>query len=253
MCARHRQHNQKAVVRHSGRVLGASLVGDICNGRSFVKAPPPDKSLVMDIALANLATFAVAAFLIELTPGPNMGWLALVSASEGRRAGLVAVAGIALGLLLIGLAGAAGLGAIIAQSPIAFGVLRAGGVLYLLWLAYDAWSSAPEVLEGADGTSSLARHFRRGFVLNALNPKAMVFFVTILPSFMILTEPLVAQAVGLTIFYVFIATFVHAMIAIFSSGAKRLLSNQKRLVMARRVMAGLLVVIAVWFAVASGR
>ncbi|HMO08654.1 MAG TPA: LysE family transporter, partial [Paracoccaceae bacterium] len=75
----------------------------------------------------DLAGFALASLLSELVPGPNMGYLALVAAAEGRRAGLAAVGGVALGLAGLGLAAAFGIAALVAASPAAYGLLRWGG------------------------------------------------------------------------------------------------------------------------------
>src|SRR3989344_2368900 len=72
--------------------------------------------------------FLAAVVLIELTPGPNMGWLALVSLSQGRTAGLAAVAGITLGLTLWMLAGAFGLTAIALARPALPQALTLGGM-----------------------------------------------------------------------------------------------------------------------------
>jgi threonine/homoserine/homoserine lactone efflux protein len=62
--------------------------------------------------------FLFTALLIELTPGPNMAWLALTSAGEGRRAGFAAVAGIALGLGMLGAVSAVGLAELATRSPL---------------------------------------------------------------------------------------------------------------------------------------
>ena len=83
------------------------------------------------------APFLMTALMIELTPGPNMTYLAVVSLGEGKRAGLFAVAGVALGLLISGLVAALGLAAVISESPFLFQLLRWGGVFYLIWLAYQ--------------------------------------------------------------------------------------------------------------------
>ena len=85
--------------------------------------------------------FTLAAIAIELTPGPNMVWLALVALTEGRRAGLAAVAGVGTGLALVGTAVAFGLGALVANTPAAYQILRFAGIGYLLWLAWEAWRS----------------------------------------------------------------------------------------------------------------
>jgi threonine/homoserine/homoserine lactone efflux protein len=74
----------------------------------------------MDITLSTALGFALTSLLIELTPGPNMTYLALVGVQAGRRAGYAAVAGVALGLEVIGLATALGLSAVIAASPLLY-------------------------------------------------------------------------------------------------------------------------------------
>ena len=70
-----------------------------------------------------------------------MTYLAALSLSSGTRTGFAAVAGIALGLLTYGVIAAVGLAALIDNSPVLYGLLRWGGVGYLLWLAWESWSS----------------------------------------------------------------------------------------------------------------
>ena len=90
--------------------------------------------------IGPLLAFVVTALVIEITPGPNMTYLAALSLSSGARTGFAAVAGIALGLMTYGLIATFGLTTIIDKSPLLYGLLRWGGVLYLLWLAWDTWS-----------------------------------------------------------------------------------------------------------------
>ncbi len=120
--------------------------------------------------------FLITALLIELTPGPNMAWLALTSASKGRKSGFAAVAGIALGLALLGGASAFGLSELATGSPVVFNLLRYAGVAYLLWLAWETWSSGNETAETALDHSGLMDWFRHGLLLNLLNPKGGSFF-----------------------------------------------------------------------------
>lgn len=89
----------------------------------------------MDLFLSEIfLQFVIASILIELTPGPNMTYLAIVSASEGRKAGFATVIGVALGLLTVGVAAALGLSAIIANNEIVYQGLRFSGIAYLFWL-----------------------------------------------------------------------------------------------------------------------
>ncbi len=196
--------------------------------------------------LTPFVAFAVASLLIELTPGPNMVWLAIVAASDGRRMGFAAVAGVALGLAIIGLAAALGLAAVIAASPLAYGSLRWAGVAYLLWLAWDAWRAADDPPDAIDRMTPVTA-FRRGLVTNLLNPKAFVFYVTVLPGFLTVTSGL-QGTLGLTAIYVGMATAVHAVIVAGAGTARDWLQAPGRAVVVRRGLALALVGVAVWVA-----
>jgi threonine/homoserine/homoserine lactone efflux protein len=160
-----------------------------------------------------LLAFALTALIIEVTPGPNMTYLAALSLSSGMRSGFAAVAGVALGLLTYGVIAALGLAAAIDNSPLLYGVLRWGGIAYLLWLAWEAWSGERETApEAADGPESGPRPaFQRGLITNLLNPKAAVFYVAVLPGFIQTPgRSVFAQTLLLSLLYVAIATLVHS-------------------------------------------
>ena len=90
-----------------------------------------------------------------------MAYLAVLSASKGRRAGFAATLGVALGLLIVGLAAALGLTAIIANSRWVYEALRWGGVFYLLWLAWEGWRRQEKTSPGnADLTAHDFKIFR---------------------------------------------------------------------------------------------
>lgn len=195
--------------------------------------------------------FALASTLIELTPGPNMAWLAMVAATDGRRVGYAAVAGVALGLGLIGTAAAVGLAAAVAATPAIYEALRWGGVLYLLWLAWDGWRDAGD--EAANGNNGVtpAAAFRRGLLTNLLNPKAALFYVAALPGFTDPAGPVLAETLILTAAYVAVATLIHAMIVTLAGSAHALLDNPDRSRLVRRVLSVALAFVALWFAWSS--
>ena len=87
----------------------------------------------------GLAEFVLVATLVEITPGPNMAYLASLAAVHGRRAGIQAVLGILLGLAAYGILAAFGLAALVGASPTLYAALRFAGVAYMLWLAVEAW------------------------------------------------------------------------------------------------------------------
>ena len=196
----------------------------------------------------RLWEFIIAATIAEITPGPNMGYLAALAIAQGRRAGLAAVAGVALGLALLGVAVAFGSGFLTQNFPAAGPLLRWGGVAYLLWLAVDTWRGEKENAGG-----HIAPSFRRGLIVNLLNPKAAVFYLAVLPLFA--GEP--AGALGpllwLTALNVVIATTIHAIVVISAASLRDSLMNERRTILIRRVAALLLGLVAIWFAWETGR
>lgn len=194
---------------------------------------------------ATLATFALTSLLIELTPGPNMAYLALIAATEGRKPGYAAVAGVALGLTVVGLAAALGLTALISASPVAYQALRWAGVGYLLWLAWEGWRGAKETNQLAKAGSSLGLYFQRGLITNLLNPKAAVFYVAVLPGFLV-PGTSVTEVITLSAIYVGVATVVHLAIVTAAGTARDWLDNSARERVIRRVLALALVGVAVW-------
>lgn len=191
--------------------------------------------------------FLITALLIELTPGPNMAWLALTSASKGRKSGFAAVAGIASGLALLGVASAFGLSELAASSPVLFGFLRYAGVAYLLWLAWMTWSSGSETSDSAMDHNGLVDWFRHGLLLNVFNPKAVVFFITVLPAYIDADFPVGPQTLLLSFSYVGIATGIHFAIVVLAGSAHEWLAEGRPQHLVRRIFAVMLAIIALWF------
>ncbi|WP_269932571.1 LysE family translocator [Aminobacter sp. HY435] len=200
---------------------------------------------------STLVSFALTSLIIELTPGPNMTYLALVSAGEGRRAGFATVAGIALGLLVIGLVAALGVTELIQSSQLLYEGLRWAGVLFLLYLAYEGWRGSGEAVPA--GNDADRRYFTRGLVTNLLNPKAAVFYIAVLPTFIAAERPVLSQTLALTAIYVAVATIIHALIVVLSSQLEPLLNNARIEKIARRALSALLAAVAIWFAFSTAR
>ena len=204
----------------------------------------------------SLLAFALTCFVIEITPGPNMAYLAALSLSQGMRAGFAAVIGIALGLSVYGIAAALGLGIIIDNSRFLYETLRWAGVLYLLWLGWEAWTSEKETSPGVAGDIDAQpwAAFRRGLITNLLNPKAAIFYVAILPEFVRIDAGSVpAQTLMLSAIYVSIATVIHSAIVLLASPLHRRIDTLEKRRTIRRILAVLLVGIAIWFAFSTQR
>lgn len=197
--------------------------------------------------LSILGAFVLASIAIELTPGPNMVYLALLSAQRGRLPGLAAVAGVALGLSIIGLLAAFGVATFIEGNPVLFQLLRWGGVLFLLYLAWDAWQSGQQPVEEISPEHEAWTSFQRGLIANLLNPKAAVFYVSVLPGFVEEGAP-VSQNYFMTVVYVVVATLIHGAIVAAAGSVTPWFQNDRWRRNAGLVFGIMLVGVAIWLA-----
>jgi threonine/homoserine/homoserine lactone efflux protein len=205
-------------------------------------------SALQDAAIFNVPlAFLWISFIVELTPGPNMTYLAALTLVEGWRAGFATVAGVAAGLLLVGVLAAFGVAAFVSESPILYELIRWLGVFYMLWLAYDIWRGVePSEADESAATSSAGTYFGRGFLTNVLNPKAAIFYIVVLPQFIDPSRQLLPQTLALSVAYTFVATAVHATIVGLASKARPVLQDAGRMRTVRRILAAGLVFVAVW-------
>lgn len=206
-----------------------------------------------DALLASLWAFALASLIVELIPGPNQTYLAALTLNHGMRAGFAAVLGIALGLGIYGVAAALGVAAIVHESDFLYQLLRWTGAVYFLWLAWDSWHDEPDGKAEARRDTAAAS-FRRGLITNLLNPKAAVFYISVLPGFIVPgTISIFAQTVLMSILYVSIATATHVAVVLLAGRLYRFLNDARYRVPVRRGLSILLVGVAVWFLLATAR
>ncbi|HEY8129207.1 MAG TPA: LysE family translocator [Hyphomicrobium sp.] len=205
-------------------------------------------SALQEAAIFNVPlAFLWISFIVELTPGPNMTYLAVLTLVEGRRAGFATVAGVAAGLLLVGILAAFGVAAFVSESPILYGLIRWLGVFYMLWLAYDIWRGVePSEADESAPTSPAGTYFGRGFLTNVLNPKAAIFYIAVLPQFVDPSRMLLPQTLVLSVAYTFVATAVHATIVALASRMRPVLQDAGRMQTIRRILAAGLVFVAIW-------
>lgn len=192
----------------------------------------------------RLAEFLTIALLVELTPGPNMGWLAALSARDGQKAGVAAVAGITLGLGVLALAAAFGLNAALNADHRLIHLIDWVGVAVMALLTWDAIRAARTSDNGAAPEGTPRQAFLRGFVTNLINAKALAFFATVPPRFL---RAGAATGAGLGLLlsgYVLVSVLVHAAIVLLAS---RLGAGADRSRIAWVAAAGLAVV-TVWLA-----
>jgi threonine/homoserine/homoserine lactone efflux protein len=194
--------------------------------------------------------FAVA--VIELTPGPNMGWLAALTLREGKAPAFSAVAGIALGLSIQLIAAVTGLTALIIRVPAIHSSLHWAGVAFMLYLAWEAWSDTGSAALPA-GVKE--RGFRRGLIANILNPKALAFYVLLINQFVqpAAAAPVWLQSLILGSIHLTVATLVHVGIVLLATQLGDRLETWRTSSGARLTFAGLIIGIAIWLALTPPR
>lgn len=147
------------------------------------------------VSLENLLLYIPLTALLVMLPGPDFALITRISLSEGRDSGQAAACGVALGIMVHTTAAMLGISALIARSVTLFTLLRYAGAAYLCWMGIHALRAGRAVTDAVvrhggreDGQPPVPglrrRAFRQGFLTNALNPKAVVFFLTMLPQFL---------------------------------------------------------------------
>jgi homoserine/homoserine lactone efflux protein len=203
------------------------------------------------MALHTWLAFLAASWVISLSPGAG----AIASMSSGLRYGFARGYWNALGLQL-GLASqiavvAAGVGAILAASATAFTFIKWFGVLYLLYLAIRQWRASPMPVDAQPQSSTEGSRFNlvlRGLLVNASNPKALVFMLAVLPQFIDPTAPLLGQYLVIGVTMVCVDMIVMAGYTGLASKVLRLLRSPRQQQRMNRTFAGLFVGAAVFLA-----
>jgi threonine/homoserine/homoserine lactone efflux protein len=138
--------------------------------------------------MSSYGAFLAFAILVALVPGPDTFITLRVTVAGGKQRGLWTVAGIITANVVLGVLAATGLGAVIRNAETLFDVLRWIGVVYLARLGLQAvWAGLRGQGDGweAAGTRRLAPHaaIRQGFISTFTNPKALAFYLAVLPPF----------------------------------------------------------------------
>jgi threonine/homoserine/homoserine lactone efflux protein len=196
-----------------------------------------------------------AGLALNLTPGPDMLYVAARSTSEGRRAGVVSALGIGAGTLVHIAALALGLAALLAAVPLAYDILRIAGAIYLtaigLQLLLRPRAAPPAALQRA----RLGAIFAQAVLTNVLNPKVALFFLAFLPQFVDpVAGPAVAQIVLLGLLFDVQGTVVNVVVALVASGtSQRLRASGKLLSLLQRVTGAVFVMLGARLALAANR
>src|SRR5215831_16413050 len=156
-----------------------------------------------------IAVFALATFVLTVTPGPGVLYVVGRSVGGGRMSGFASMLGIETGEAVYIAATALGITALLATSAIALSVLRYGGAAYLVLLGIRAWRQGEDHASEQEPTES--HHwgaYGRGLVVQLLNPKVAVFFLAFFPQFIRPGQPVAPQVIVLGVIYLAIAVSI---------------------------------------------
>jgi len=181
------------------------------------------------VSLELWFAFVAAATIMLIIPGPTILSVISYSVAHGRRANLPLVAAVALGDSTALALSLLGVGALLAVSAFWFTVVKWVGGLYLLYLGIKLLRAgvASAELTAPAATASRWRLFLNTYLVTALNPKGMVFFVAFLPQFINPAESTTRQLWILAVTFVVLATTNATLYAMFAGSARRLLSSSK--------------------------
>jgi threonine/homoserine/homoserine lactone efflux protein len=208
-------------------------------------------------ATDTLLVFAALSLGLAITPGPNMLYLVSRSLAQGVGAGMISLVGCQAGSLFIMLCAAAGITAALLAIPYAWDVLRIGGAIYLLYLAWQCVKPGGQPLFAPRKLPQepAGRLFGVGFATAALNPKVALFYMAVLPPFL---DPdrgsLFLQAAMLGALQIAVCAAWDAVLVYGAAGAARFLSTKPVWMAVQRwVLGAALGLIAVKLATDSGR
>lgn len=175
------------------------------------------------VSLESLIAFLLASLVIVAMPGPGVMFTIGRTLAHGRTAGLLSVAGNAIGTIPLAALVALGVGAIIAQSAILFTVIKLAGSAYLIWLGIQAIRHRNDsaVPTGIVVPKSRIRQLMEGVVVGVTNPKTIAYFVAVLPQF-------VNVSAGATQMQLFVLGMVFVVLALIFDAAWALVASVAR-------------------------
>lgn len=193
------------------------------SGLTFKGIKMPDFSTII--------LFAAAALVLTATPGPDMLLIASRSVSQGRSAGFLTYAGIALGTYCHAMAAALGLSRLFLTVPIAYEIVRWAGCAYLLYLAVKTLRSQGSAFAPSAGLKRLSgrRIFIEGLATNILNPKMALFVLALFPQFVDPNGWMIAQMALLATILNGIGFLVNGSVILLGSHIRGRLSAVKRI------------------------
>ena len=178
-----------------------------------------------------LVSFTLATTTLALSPGPDNIFVLVQTISYGKRKGMAIVCGLILGCILHTSIVAFGLSSFIQSSPKLLFALKLTGAFYMLYLAYTTYNSKQEldINKQSDNGTTFFRLFKRGFVMNIINPKVSFFFMAFFPAFLFSTNlSLTIQFFVLGLLFMGTSFLIFTLLVFCSGSVAAILRNNKR-------------------------
>ncbi|MEB8344658.1 LysE family translocator [Flavobacteriaceae bacterium KMM 6898] len=166
-----------------------------------------------------LYAFVMATAALAVAPGPDNIYVLMQSITYGKKFGIATVAGLISGCLIHTTLLAFGVSAIIKESDSIFFAIKLLGALYLFFLAYKVFKSTPEIQLGESHIpkKGMLQLFKKGFIMNVLNPKVTIFFLAFFPGFLFSKNlSTVIQFYVLGLLFMFVSFIIFGLIALLS-------------------------------------
>ena len=188
---------------------------------------------------SDLATFGLASIALLVIPGPAVIYVLNRSVADGRNAALAGVAGLEIGNFMHVIAATLGLSAIIAASATAFTTIKWAGAAYLVFVGLKTLASKPVPPDAQSASATAHKSFTQGIVVNTLNPKVALFFLSYLPQFIDPDRGSPAlQSFVLGTLFVILGSMTDATYALTASALRDRLLSGRALPFVQRYVAG---------------
>ncbi|MCC0034539.1 MAG: LysE family translocator [Hoeflea sp.] len=204
----------------------------------------------MPVSLEHFAAFVLASVILLVIPGPTIIMVITQALAHGRKVAFASVLGVGLGDLLATSLSIAGAGALLAASASLFQALKLIGAVYLVWIGYKMWRTPVKIPDMSEATVPEASGetttiFRDSFLITALNPKGILFFVAFVPQFIDPALPYVPQAATYVLTFTALGILNAAMFALAAAGARQTIRRPAVMKVAMRTGGSLLMMAGV--------
>lgn len=177
----------------------------------------------------TLLGYLFACMALTISPGPDNIFVITQGLTRGRKAAIITALGMCSGITVHTTAAALGISAIFYSSAAAFNLVKYAGAVYLLYLAWKALRNSSSLQLSAERNLPATALFRRGFIMNVLNPKVALFFLAFLPQFVApASGKIPLQMLLLGLIFMLQAVIIFSTIGWFSGTIGRLIAAKPR-------------------------